>query len=308
MITRRALLQALGAAWLLSPFWPRLLRADDAGEKNLILRKIPSSGERLPAVGMGTSRTFDVELDAETKEQLAEVLRIFFAWSGRLIDSSPMYGRAESVVGTLLPAVEGSDTVFTATKVWTDGKEAGVAQMEQSARRMGVERLDLIQIHNLRDWRVHVETLKAWKEEGRVRYIGITTSHGRDHAALEEALRAEAFDFVQLSYNLLDRSVEDRLLPLARERGTAVLVNRPFQRGELFAKVKGKALPDWAAEIGCVSPAQVFLKFVCSHPAVTCAIPATSKPRHMADNMQANFGPLPDAALRERMVTWMESL
>jgi diketogulonate reductase-like aldo/keto reductase len=273
-----------------------------------VLRKIPGSDEALPVIGMGTSRTFDVELDEQTRQRLGKVLRIFLDRGGRLIDSSPMYGNAESVVGELLTDLGRSSDVFAATKVWTYGKQEGIQQMERSANRMGVDRLDLIQIHNLRDWRVHVETLQQWKEEGRVRYIGITTSHNRSHEELEQALTERDFDFVQFSYNILNRVSERRLLPLARQRGVAVLINRPFQRGELFRRVVDRPLPEWAREIDCTSWAQFFLKFVVSHPAVTCAIPATGKPHHMEDNMGAGWGRLPDERMRQRMVEVVEEL
>jgi diketogulonate reductase-like aldo/keto reductase len=224
---------------------------------------------------------------------------------GTLIDSSPMYGAAEEVAGELLRTTR-HGRVFAATKVWTDGKQAGIEQLERSRRLWGVP-LDLVQIHNLRDWQVHVRTLKDWKAEGRIRYIGITTSHGRMHDELERALRAERFDFVQLSYNLEDREAERRLLPLAAERGIAVLANRPLQLGGLFGKVKSRALPPWAAELGVRSWAQYFLKFSVSHPAVTCAIPATAKVEHMEDDMAAARGRLPDAAERERMLRFVEA-
>jgi diketogulonate reductase-like aldo/keto reductase len=256
-------------------------------------------------IGLGTARTFDVA-PGPAREALVPVLQAFFDGGGTLVDSSPMYGAAEDVVGELLRKTR-REALFAATKVWTDGKKAGEEQMERSARRFGVPRLDLVQIHNLRDWQVHLATLKEWKAAGKVRYVGITTSHGRMHEELEQALRQERFDFVQLSYNLEDREVERRLLPLAQERGVAVLVNRPFQRGGLFDKVRGKPLPPFAAELGISSWGQFFLKFAVSHVAVTCAIPATSKLEHMEDNMAAGRGPLPDAAMRERMIRVVEA-
>ncbi|MCZ6663529.1 MAG: aldo/keto reductase, partial [Actinobacteria bacterium] len=273
-----------------------------------IKRAIPSTGEMLPVMGMGSSRTFDISLDDTTRTQLGEVLQRFFDHGGTLIDSSPMYGSAESVLGELLQGVSNKDVLFAATKVWTDGKESGIQQMGQSMERMHVDRFDLMQIHNLRDWKIHLKTLRDWKEQGKIRYIGITTSHNRAHDELIEALKAERFDFVQFSYNLGNRESEKRLLSLAKDKGIATLINRPFQRGELFQHVKGKSLPDWAGEFDCASWAQFFLKFVLSHPAVTCAIPATSKPRHMADNMAAGFGRLPDDAMRKRMIAHVESL
>jgi diketogulonate reductase-like aldo/keto reductase len=219
-----------------------------------------------------------------------------------------MYGNAEAVTGALLGKIDNKQALFSATKVWTYGKRAGIEQMERSLRRLGVNRIDLMQIHNLRDWQVHLRTLRDWQAAGRIRYIGITTSHGRFHEELETLLRNQPFDFVQLSYNIEDRRVEQRLLPLAAERGIAVLVNRPFQRGALFGKVKGQTLPGWAAEIDCNSWGQLFLKFAVSHPAVTCAIPATTKLHHMQDNMAAGFGQLPDATLRKRMVDFYAAL
>ena len=302
MITRRQLLAsgaALAAASVLPP-----LRADTG----ITTRPIPRTGEALPVIGMGSSRTFDTGLDAETRQRLGEVLRIFFERGGSLIDSSPMYGSAESVLGELLAATPGRERMFAATKVWTNGRESGIEQMSRSEQRMGVERFDLMQIHNLRDWEIHLETLKAWKAEGRIRYLGVTTSHGRFHADLERLLREHPFDFVQLSYSIGNRDVEARLLPVAAERGIAVIVNRPFQRGSLFRRVRGQSLPPWAAELGIESWGQFFLKYAVSHPAVTCAIPATSKPKHMRDNMGANFGPLPDAATRRRMEAFLDAI
>ena len=297
-IKRRTFLKgscALAAGTVAWPSWSW------AVNRPAIKKAIPASGEQLPVVGMGSSRTFDTGTDANARAQLAPVLQTFFDQGGALIDSSPMYGSAEQVIGDLLKKTTGKDRLFAATKVWTYGKQAGIEQMQQSMQRMGVKRFDLMQIHNLRDWQVHLETLKAWKEEGKIRYIGITTSHGRAHEELETALELEHFDFVQLSYNIADREVEQRLLPLAAERGTAVLVNRPYQKGELFRTVKGKALPDWAAEFDCTSWGQFFLKFIISHPAVTCVIPATTRINHMLDNMAAGFGSLPDARMRQRM-------
>jgi aryl-alcohol dehydrogenase-like predicted oxidoreductase len=273
-----------------------------------IRKPIPATGETLPVIGMGSSRTFDTDLGTADRARLGEVLRLFFDGGGTLIDSSPMYGDAESVLGELLARTPGRDRLFAATKVWTDGRDDGIEQMKRSMQRMRVERFDLMQIHNLRDWATHLETLQAWKREGRIRYLGVTTSHGRFHDELERLLREHPFDFVQLSYSIGNREVERRLLPVAMERGVAVLVNRPFQRGALFRRVRGAALPAWAQEYGIGSWAQLFLKYAVSHPAVTCAIPATSKPKHMRDNMGAGFGPLPDAAARTRMQRFMDGL
>ena len=302
---RRSFIKAIGALGMTLACRPAWVAAQPQG---LIRKAIPSSGEQLPVIGMGTSRTFDVGDDAQARAALLPVLQAFFDQGGALIDSSPMYGSSEQVTGDLLRQIDNKDALFAATKVWTYGQQDGIEQMQRSMQRMGVEVFDLMQIHNLRDWQVHLETLQEWKRQGRVRYIGITTSHGRSHEELEKILDIEPFDFVQFSYSIGNRTVEQRLLPLAAERGMATLINRPFQRGELFAKVKGKPLPDWAAEFDCASWAQFFLKFVVSHPAVTCAIPATSKLHHMQDNMAAGFGRLPDAASRKRMISDFEAL
>jgi diketogulonate reductase-like aldo/keto reductase len=305
-LTRRHFMHGVGLAAAASLVPVAAGGASQTAASQAPVRKpIPSTGEQIPVIGLGTSRTFDVPAGAG-RSALVPVLQAFFDRGGTLIDSSPMYGAAEEVVGELLQQTR-HGTVFAATKVWTDGKRAGVEQMERSRRLWGVARVDLMQIHNLRDWQVHLATLKEWKAAGKVRYVGITTSHGRMHEELEQALAREPFDFVQLSYNLEDREVERRLLPLARDRGVAVLVNRPFQRGGLFDKVRGKPLPPWAQEIDVASWGQYFLKFAVSHPAVTCAIPATSKVQHMEDNMAAGFGRLPDAATRDRMVRFVES-
>ena len=302
---RRRFLQASASLTAAAISWPALLSAKDLA---LIKKAIPKSGEQLPVIGMGTSRTFDIGNDPQQLARLAEVLQIFFDQGGAVIDSSPMYGNAEQVTGDLLKTIKNKQALFAATKVWTWGKQEGIAQMQRSSKRMGVNVFDLMQIHNLRDWEVQLETLKAWKAEGKVRYIGITTSHGRFHDELEVILDNEPFDFVQFSYNIVNRTVEERLLPIARERRIATLINRPFARGDLFRIVKGKALPAWANEMDVKSWGQFFLKFVVSHPDVTCAIPATSKPHHMLDNMGAGFGRLPDAAMRQRMIRYIESL
>lgn len=304
-IDRRRFLQQSAGLTAAALSWPAWLSAKQLAP---VKKAIPKTGEQLPVIGMGTSRTFDIGNDQALRQRLAEVLQIFFDQGGALIDSSPMYGNAEQVTGDLLKTIKNKQALFAATKVWTWGKEEGISQMQRSSERMGVKVFDLMQIHNLRDWQVQLETLKAWKAEGKVRYIGITTSHGRFHDELEVILENEPFDFVQLSYNIMNRSVEERLLPIAKERGMATLINRPFARGDLFGVVKGQALPVWAKDIDVKSWGQFFLKFVVSHPAVTCAIPATSKPHHMLDNMGAGFGRLPDAATRQRMIRYLESL
>ena len=264
-------------------------------------RKIPSTGEALPVVGCGTWQTFDVGPSAAERAPRAEVLKVLFEAGGSVIDSSPMYGKAEGVVGDLLAASGTRDKAFLATKVWTNGRDAGIAQMKESMRRLRTDRIDLMQIHNLVDWRTHLPTLKAWKAEGRLRLLGITHYTESAHGELETVMKAERWDFVQLNYALDDRAVEKRLLPLAQERGIAVLVNQPFGGGGLLRKLSGRPLPDWAGEIGCSSWAQLLLKFVLAQRAVTCVIPGTSKPEHMRDNAQAGLGVYPDARLLQRM-------
>jgi diketogulonate reductase-like aldo/keto reductase len=273
-----------------------------------ITRAIPSTGEPIPVIGMGTSRTFDIGNDPAGMAQLSKVLQVFFDNGGALIDSSPMYGSAEMVVGDLLKTIQNKEKLFAATKVWIDGKQNGIEQMQESMRLMGVAVMDLIEIHNLRDWKTHLPTLRQWKQEGKIRYIGITTSHGRYHAELMQIMRTEDLDFVQFTYNIGNRAVEESLLPLAADRGMATLINRPFQRGALFREVKGQDLPEWAKEFDCKSWGQFFLKFVVSHPAVTCVIPATAKAHHMADNMAANFGKLPSPSMRKRMLQYFTAL
>ena len=269
----------------------------------MLTRPIPSSGEALPVVGLGTWQTFDVGTDAKERAPLTEVLKTLFESGGSVIDSSPMYGASEGVVGDLLAAMNSHDKAFLATKVWTQGRNAGIQQMEESMRLLQDERLDLMQIHNLVDWKLHLTTLRAWKAEGRIRYLGITHYTASAHDQLEAVMRAEKLDFVQLNYALDDRSAEKRLLPLAADRGIAVIVNRPFGGGGLLSKLRSWPLPDWAGELGCESWAQILLKFCLGHPAITCVIPGTSRPEHMADNARAGTGRLPDAALRARMAS-----
>ncbi|TXL77136.1 aldo/keto reductase [Vineibacter terrae] len=265
-------------------------------------RPIPSTGAALPVIGCGTWRAFDVGAGDTERSRLREVLDILFAAGGAVVDSSPMYGRAEDVVGDLLSAMSAHERAFVATKVWTQGRAAGVAQMQRSLDRLRRQRLELMQIHNLVDWQTHLPTLRAWKAEGRIAYLGITHYTAGAHEALAAVMRAEPIDFVQLNYSLEDRAAEQLLLPLAAERGIAVIVNRPLGGGGLIPALRGRSLPGWARDIACTSWAQVLLKFVLSHPAVTCAIPGTSRPEHMADNVQAGSGPLPDPALRARMI------
>lgn len=270
-------------------------------------RAIPRTGEAIPVIGLGTWQTFDVGSAAADRAPVVEVLRRFLLAGGRVIDSSPMYGRAEAVTGDALTELNAIGKPFLATKVWTRGKSAGIEQMERSLSRMRTPRIDLMQVHNLLDWQAHLPVLREWKQAGRVRYIGITHYAASAFDQLERLMRGEALDFVQLPYNVLNRAVDARLLPAARDTGTAVLVMQPFQEGRLFDLVKGKPLPDWAAEIDCSSWAQLFLKFILGHPAVTCPLPATSKPKHVDDNVQAGRGRLPDAALRRKLIALLDA-
>ena len=267
----------------------------------IITRPIPSSGERIPVIGMGSWITFDVGGDEEDRERCVRILELFFRKGGGMIDSSPMYGSSQEVIGHCLGEIDHHPGLFSATKVWILGRILGESQMEFSRGLWGVERFDLMQIHNMLDWPTHLETLKEWKAGGKIRYIGITTSHGRRHEEMEQALLEEDFDFVQLTYNIVDREAEQRLLPLAAERGIAVIANRPFRRAALFDLVRNRPLPRWAREIDCENWAQFFLKFIVSHPAITCAIPATSQVPHMRENMGACYGVLPDEQMRARM-------
>jgi diketogulonate reductase-like aldo/keto reductase len=301
-LERRRWLQRAGAATL-APLVPRIAGA----ATDFITRAIPATGERLPVIGMGTWITFDAGPIPAARANLLPVLQAFFDGGGSVIDSSPMYGSSESVLGELLPQVTPRPRPFAASKVWTPGRALGINQMERSRQLWDVPRLDLLQIHNMLDWRTHLPTLREMKTAGRVRYIGITTSHGARHDEIASAIAREPFDFVQFTYSLADRSVERRLLPLAAERGIAVIVNRPFDGGALFRAVRGRPLPALAREIGCTAWSQYFLKFIVSHPAVTCAIPATSQRAHMVENMGALAGPLPDAATRRRMADAFDS-
>ncbi|MEJ0079322.1 MAG: aldo/keto reductase [Alphaproteobacteria bacterium] len=264
-------------------------------------RPIPSSGEQLPVIGCGTYRGFDVKPDRGAYQRLSHVLDALFAAGGAVIDSSPMYGRAEAVTGDLLAQSNAHAKAFIATKVWTRGRDAGIAQMEDSFRLLKTARIDLMQIHNLVDWRTHLSTLRAWKEAGRIRYLGITHYTSSAFADLEAVMRAEPLDFVQLNYSAMDRAAERRLLPLAAERGIAVLVNYPLASGSAPRAVSGRPLPAFATEIDCTSWPQLLLKFVVSHPAITCAIPGTGNPAHMADNARAGTGRMPDEAMRARI-------
>ena len=274
------------------------------------MKKIPYSGEKLPVIGMGTWRTFNVGSDTFLRDKRVEVLKAFFEKGGGMVDCSPMYGSAREVVGHALKKLGVPKSLFSAEKIWTEDGSATRAQFAESAGLWGVESFDLMQIHNLLAWQDHLAVLREMKEEGKIRYIGITTSHGRRHDDLEKILRSEKLDFVQLTYNLTHRSVEERLLPAAKDNGIAVIVNRPYDGGNLIKDLQKKntALPAWASEAGCNTWADFLLKFIVSHPAVNCAIPATSKVEHMHENMGAGYGAMPDEAARKKMVEFIESL
>ncbi len=274
----------------------------------LLERPIPSSGERLPAVGLGTWITFNTGHDALLRANAVAVMRAFFDGGGRVIDSSPMYGSSQDVVGQGLAELGRQGRVFAAEKVWTGSGRAGPEQIEATRALWRLPRLDLVQVHNLLAWEPHLATLAQLKAEGRIRYLGITTSHGRRHAELERVMRQHRIDTVQLSYNPLETEVEQRLLPLARERGIAVIVNRPFQEGRLLERLAREPLPGWIAELGCDGWAQAVLKFLLAHPAVSCVIPATTQVAHVRQNLGAMRGPLPDAALARRIAAHIRAL
>ncbi|WP_444812951.1 aldo/keto reductase [Variovorax fucosicus] len=297
---RRSRFLRLGAGLAFGATLPLSTLAQPSQPTRMNTRPIPATGEALPVIGCGTWIGFDVAPDSAEYRRLPGVLDALFAAGGKVLDSSPMYGRSEAVTGDLLAAAKQRDQAFLATKVWTSGREAGIAQMEQSFARLRTERIDLMQVHNLVDWRTHLTTLRGWKEQKRVRYVGITHYTASAYAEVEAVLRAEKLDFLQINYSMDDRAAEQRLLPLAAERGVAVIVNMPFGGGGLLRKLRDQPLPGWAAGIGCTSWAQVLLKFVLSHPAVTCTIPGTSRPEHMADNAAAGSGPVPDAAFWRR--------
>jgi len=305
---------------LTNPARPRLLQAITCGaaltimnktsaqSPGLLKRPIPRSGEMLPAVGVGTWQTFDVGPKAPERAELKEVLQLLAGAGGSVVDSSPMYGQSEGVVGDLVAELGLREQLFYATKVWTSGREAGIRQMEDSLRLMRTQRMDLMQVHNLLDLAIHTKTLREWKSAGRIRYVGITHYHDGAHAELEKIVKTRDWDFVQFNYSMAERGAEARLLPACIDSGTAVLVNRPYSQGGLFPRVKGRPLPGWAAEFDCTSWGQFFLKYLIGHPAVTCVIPGTSRADHMKDNAKAGMGRLPDAAMRRRMAEYLDRL
>ncbi|MDH3662977.1 MAG: aldo/keto reductase [Alphaproteobacteria bacterium] len=304
-MTRRTVLGASLAASTMAVVPSPLGRVQ---AKPLPTRMIPSTGEAIPAVGLGTWITFNVGDDPVLRDECAEVMAAFFEGGGTMIDSSPMYGSSQPVVGYGLEKLGRRDDVFATDKVWTSSAGDGAAQIEQSRRYWGVPAFKLMQVHNLLAWEPHLKTLQEMKAAGELRYVGITTSEGRRHDLFEEVMRTQPLDFIQVSYNIVDREVEERILPLARERGIGVIVNRPFQQGYLTERLAGEPLPDWAAAIGAASWAQVILKFILSHPAVTVAIPATTRVDHIRENLAAADGPMPDEAMRQKMAAYVADL
>jgi aryl-alcohol dehydrogenase-like predicted oxidoreductase len=304
-ITRRDAC-ALIAAGVMAGSSCRPARAAEGAR--MVTRTIPGTDEALPVIGMGSSNTFDVGNGAAERDPLREVLRLHTDGGGTVIDTSPMYGRSEQVLGDLIGDLGLRPKLWLATKVWTRGREAGVAQIADSMRQLRTDRLELLQIHNLLDWREHLPTVRGMQDDGKLRYTGITHYRADAHPDVERVLRAERFDWVQINYSLAERDAEQKLFPFCAERGIAVLVNRPFADGALFERSRNKSLPPWAAEIGCASWAQFFLRYAASHPAVTCVIPATAKPRHMQDNVAAGAAPLPDVKQRARMAEYFAAL
>jgi diketogulonate reductase-like aldo/keto reductase len=303
---RRQMLKNLAAAMIAFSLPEQGLSMTDVHEK-MHTRLIPATREPLPVVGCGTYRTFDVGATPEQRAPLLEVLKVLFAAGGSVIDTSPMYGAAEHVVGDLLAQTQNRSRAFFATKVWTSGKQAGLDQINRSFELLQDRRIDLIQVHNLLDWKLQLSTLRDLKSAGRIRYIGITHYSASAFAEVESVLRSETLDFLQINYAMNDTAVERRILPLAADRGVAVIVNRPFGGGGLLGELRNRPLPSWAQEIDCQSWAQVLLKFVLSHPAVTCAIPGTGRPEHMLDNISAGVGRMPDTALRARMIDYLKT-
>ncbi len=303
-ITRRQAVATLGAAAAATILKPLL----GSAQIRTITKAIPSTGELIPVVGLGTWITFNVGDDPELREECAGVMRAFFDAGGRMIDSSPMYGSSQPVIGYGLSRLPAPVRVFSADKVWTSSATGGADQIEESRRHWRVQRFDLLQVHNLLAWEEHLPMLLAMKKAGRVRYVGITTSEGRRQDEIERIMATQPIDFVQITYNILDREVESRILPLARDRGIAVIANRPFREGALIRSLGRHRLPSWAGEIGAATWAQFILKFIVSHPAITCAIPATSQVPHVKENMAAATGRLPDEAMRRRMASYVEAL
>ncbi|GGB86043.1 aldo/keto reductase [Dyadobacter sediminis] len=292
----------LGGAALLQP----VMSVAETSGKMILQRSIPATGEKMPAVGLGSWQQFDVGTNAAERTPLKAVLQEMEKLGGKMIDSSPMYGRSEQVIGDLSTELKLNDRFFMATKVWTTGKQEGITQMNDSLRKMGRKKMDLMQVHNLQDWQTHLKTLKDWKEEGKIRYIGVTHYTDSAHARLEQIVKTAGIDFVQFNYSIRSRNAEKSLLSAAKDSGVAVIVNEPFDQGALFRAVKGKQLPDWAKEYDISSWAQYFLKYLLSNQAVTCIIPGTSDVKHLTDNLGAGLGKLPDENGRKKMLEWLE--
>ena len=300
---RRRMLRALAALGAITVLRPSLAVAQN---RPFLTRPIPSTGEALPVVGLGSWITFNVGNDRVARDSCAEVMRNFFDAGGRMIDSSPMYGSSQDVIGYGLQKLGKPSRAFSADKVWISSGSAGRAQIEKSRQRWAVARFDLVAVHNMLSWQEHLPTLLAMKAAGEIRYVGVTTSEGRRHHEIEEIMRRHSLDFIQVSYSAVERDVEARILPLARDRGIAVVVNRPFREGTLIRAVKRQPLPDWAREADCANWAEFLLKFIVSHPAVVCAIPATTSVEHVRENMGACLGRLPDEPMRRRMAAHVE--
>ena len=305
-LTRRQFLQNSLALGLILGCCP--LSVADNSNLPLILKNIPKTGEQIPAIGMGNWISFNVGDNVELRNHRSQIRDTFLKMGGTMVDSSPMYGSAEEVIGYALKRTKFNKQLFSATKVWTPFKKAGKEQIQSSFDLWGIKQFDLFQVHNLLSWETHLETLQEMKQQGRIRYVGITTSHGRRHEELEQIIKTQDIDFVQLTYNIVDREVEERLLPAALDKGVAVIANRPFQGGDLFSRFQHQPLPDWVKAFDCDNWAQFFLKFIISHPAITCAIPATTQLPHLIENMGALYGALPEPKMRQRMIAYIEQL
>lgn len=306
ILSRRAMLKVSGlaaGALLIDPF-----EINAQNKQSMLTRLIPSSGEKLPVIGLGSWQQFDVGSSLNERNPLKEVLKSMFDTGGKVIDASPMYGRSEQVIGDLTEEIKLNDQFFFATKVWTTGKQSGIDQMNDSFQKMKRKTMDLMQVHNLQDWQTHLKTLKDWKSEGKVRYIGVTHYTDSAHAQLEQIVKSKAVDFVQFNYSIRSRNAEKSLLNAAKDNGVAVIINEPFDQGALFRSVKGKELPDWASDYDINSWAQFFLKYIISNMAVTCVIPGTSDVKHLVDNMGAGLGKLPDENGRKKMAAWITSI
>ncbi|HXX40877.1 MAG TPA: aldo/keto reductase [Chthoniobacterales bacterium] len=302
-MTRRQAVKLIGttSAGLVLPI-VKVESQTENRSSSILTRPIPSSGENIPIIGLGTWEVFDVDLTPDKEKSLGDLLALFVKLGGRVIDSSPMYGRSEAVIGQLATGRGLLDQLFLATKVWTQGKQAGIESMERSLARLQTKRIDLMQVHNLIDVEAQLSTMRDWKAQGRFKYIGITHYNSSAFAEVEKVLRREKLDFLQINYSIQEREAEQRILPLAQDRGVATIVNRPFGGGDLFGRIRAKPLPDWAAEFDCSSWAQLFLKWILASPAVTCAIPATNNPTHLQDNIMAGRGRMPDANMRQRVL------